>query len=143
MYLFMQINPASQFSYDYVAVDPISFRMIGFGEEYVDLVGFKERERETIERDYVATSRVLDVDLESMDDLIASCIRRDPYDLVAWMDGSGRCVLQFRADSNGVVEEVELFSNGYSKKEALVSVVMIAALHELRAKAFMLEEDIE
>lgn len=134
--LFMLINPESLLGYPYLAVDFTSFRVISFAPDYVDLSTYSDREMEMIEKDYLPTSRFLEADLDSMDDVVTNMVKPGPYDVTAFVDGTGRCVLKFKGVREDGLEEIEFYSNSVSGKEALVSSVFIAELHRLREEAY-------
>lgn len=135
--VFIRLNDLSDLAYPYIAVDFISCRVISFSDTMADISTYTGREMELIQSDYLATSNFLQVDMDAIEELVYNFVRPEPFNLIAWLDGSGECIVKFKSLSG--IEEMIIPGPGEDSRPKIASASLINELLMLREQVYNID----
>lgn len=130
----MLVNNPSPHSYPYVAINPAITRILNISEEHISIVD--PIDSYYLEDDYMPTSRSIGLDLERLDQLVASYIGPHEYNIITRFTPEKHITLRYHSPTNESPKDYDIYL-GYpdERAEKLVETVY-AIMKTLKEMAF-------
>lgn len=123
--LYMMFDEQSALGYPYIAIGNSCDRYLFIDNDHISIEVMHKNDKVEFYKQYVATSRYIDFDVEKLDSIIERIIGQRGYSLIVNFNENKEMVIAYRHQASDEYRECELSLNNSTTPEAIERVSVI------------------